>query len=183
MGREEGAKGGVVEDEAAPELQLDCLRPARSLAGALPQLRSRDTLVPMSAANLDVVRSIYEATGRGDFSAADWADPDIELELVDGPSPGRWVGIAGLAEAFSSILSAWDRFRIEADEIRELDAERVLALDRYEGTAKTSGVQLADVQAQGATLFHVQHSKVTKIVIYWERETGLADLGLASGRD
>ncbi len=133
----------------------------------------------MSSANLDVVRSIYEATARGDFSAAEWADPDIELDLVDGPSPGHWVGVAGLVEAFSSILSAWDRFRIEADEIRELDGERVLALDRYEGTAKSSGVQLADVQAQGATLFHVRHSKVTKIVIYWERETGLADLGLA----
>ncbi len=98
----------------------------------------------LSSANLDPVRSIYEATSRGDFSAAEWADPDIELELVDGPSPGRWVGIAGLS-----------------------------------GTAKASGVRLADVQPQGATLFEVRHNRVTKIVIYWERETRLADHGLA----
>lgn len=137
----------------------------------------------MSSANLDLVRSIYGATARGDFSKVEWADPDIELELVDGPSPGRWVGLAGLAKAFSGILSAWDDFRIQADEFRDLDGQRVLVLDRYNGSAKASGVRLADVQPRGATLFHVQHGRVTKMVVYWERETGLADLGLASERD
>jgi hypothetical protein len=35
--------------------------------------------------NLDLVRSIYAATVRGDFSTTEWADAEIELEVVDGP--------------------------------------------------------------------------------------------------
>ena len=135
------------------------------------------------SANLDLVRSIYAATVRGDFSTTEWADADIELEVVDGPSPGRWRGLAGLAEAFRAILNAWVDFRIGADEFRELDDQRVLVLDRYSGRAKVSGIQLAHVQPRGATLFHVRDGRVMKMVVYWERETGLADLGLGSQSD
>ena len=38
--------------------------------------------------NLDLVRSIYAAIGRGDYSSADWAHPEIESAMVEGPSPG-----------------------------------------------------------------------------------------------
>jgi hypothetical protein len=31
----------------------------------------------MSSANLELVRSIYEAWGRGDFRGTEWADPEI----------------------------------------------------------------------------------------------------------
>ena len=47
--------------------------------------------------NLDLVRSIYEAIGRGDYSEADWADPGIEYVIVDGPDPGSFTGRDGLA--------------------------------------------------------------------------------------
>ncbi len=135
----------------------------------------------MPSSNVDLVRSIYERTSRGDFSTPDWADPNIELELVDGPQPGSWSGIAGLAEAFRAILDTWDDFRIEADEFRELDGERVLVLDRYGGSARASGIQLSAIQPRGVSLFHVHAGRVCRMVIYWERDSGLADLGLAPG--
>ena len=58
----------------------------------------------MSSANLDLVRSIYAAWARGDFGSAEWADPEMEYEYADGPSPGAWKGIGGMAEGFRDFL-------------------------------------------------------------------------------
>ena len=83
-----------------------------------------------------------------------------------------------MAEALRAILNAWDDFRADADEFRELDDERVLVLTRRSGRGKTSGVELDKLQTRGATVFHVRDGRVTKMVVYWERDTGVDDLGL-----
>src|SRR5262249_35950725 len=56
------------------------------------------------------------------------ADAEIECVRPDGPSPGQWVGLAGMAEATRDWLNTWENSRAAVDEYRELDAERVLVL-------------------------------------------------------
>ena len=112
------------------------------------------------------------------FSKADWAHPEIEWVWADGPTPGRSTGPDGTAAAFRHWAAAWEDFRIEADEYRELDDERVLVLTRRSGRGKTSGLELDKLQTRGASVFHVCDGKVTRYVVYWDRDRALADLGL-----
>src|SRR2546426_4597217 len=107
----------------------------------------------MASANLDLVRSIFAAVERGDVSSAEWAHPEIEYVVADGPSPGSWTGLAGMAEGFRIWLSAWEDYRVEPEEYRELDDERVLVLLHNRGRGKTSGLDLEQMQAKGAHLF------------------------------
>jgi ketosteroid isomerase-like protein len=129
------------------------------------------------SANVEVVRSIYAAWGRGDFSRAEWAHPEIEYVLPDGPEPGSWMGITQMAQAFRDQLRAWEDYRVEASDFRELDDQRVLALVHFRASGKTSAVE---VDQEGAEIFHLREGKVTRLVAYWGRDRALADLGLAS---
>jgi ketosteroid isomerase-like protein len=129
------------------------------------------------SANLDLARSIYAAWERGDFSSAAWAHPQIEFVRADESWRGRWTGRDGMAEGWREFLSAWDDLRVQGDEYRELDNERVLVLTRQSGRGKTSGIDLAQMQSEGATLFHIRDGKVTRLVLYTSLEQALADLG------
>jgi ketosteroid isomerase-like protein len=133
----------------------------------------------MASANLDLVRSLYAAWERGDYSSIDWAHPQIEFVFPDGPTPGSWTGVAGMVKAWREFLSAWEEVSVEVEEYRELDGERVLVLVQYRGRGKTSGLELGQMLTKTAGLFHVRGGKVTRVVLYWDRETVLADLGLA----
>ena len=134
----------------------------------------------MASENLDLVRSIHAAWERGDYGSAEWADPEVEWVIADGPEPGRWTGVAGLAEAWRSFLSAWEELRVDAEEYRELDDERVLVLVWKRGRGKVSGLELADTRTKGASLFHVRDGKVTRLVLYYNAARALDDLGLAA---
>ena len=84
-----------------------------------------------------------------------------------------------MAEAWGAFLSAWEEYRTEVDEYRELDDERVLVLLHVIGRGKASGVQLGQVRTNAANLFHVRAGKVTRLVLWSDQERGLAELGLS----
>jgi ketosteroid isomerase-like protein len=128
--------------------------------------------------NLDLVRSIYAAWERGDFGSLDWADPDIEYVVMEGPNPGRWTGVAEVIDGFREFVGAWDALRVSATECRELDAERVLVLTRLSGHGKASGVALDQMGHRGADVLSVRDGKVTRFILYHNRDRALADLGL-----
>jgi ketosteroid isomerase-like protein len=128
--------------------------------------------------NLDLVRSLYTAWERGDWSSAEWAHPEIEFVSADGPAPFSVSGVGALAEAWREFLDTWDEWRVEAEDYRVLDDERVLVLVRIGGRGKASGLEVDQMSAKGANLFHIRDGKVTRLAIYWDRRRALADVGL-----
>jgi ketosteroid isomerase-like protein len=131
------------------------------------------------SANVDLVRSIYAAREGRDSGPTEWADAKIEFVFADGPEPGRWTGVTGMRGAWRDFMSAWEDYRLVVDELRELDHERVLVLGHYTGRGKASGVELGQVGAEGASVYHLRDGKVTKIVGYFDQKHALADLGIA----
>jgi ketosteroid isomerase-like protein len=133
----------------------------------------------MSQENVEIVRSIFAAWARGNSTSAEWAHPEIGLVIADGLTPGNWTGVAAMAEAWREALSAFEELPAEAEEYRALDDERVLVLMHFNGRGKTSGLEVGDIHMKGANLFHVRGGKVSKLVLYWDRERAFADFGLS----
>jgi ketosteroid isomerase-like protein len=128
--------------------------------------------------NVELVRTLYAAWERGDFGSADWADPGIEFVLADGPTPGSWVGVPAMAAAWGALIDSFEHLTVEAEEVRAVDARRVLVLTHNSGRGRASGVDIGGVSTHGANVFHLRDGLVAKLVVYWNRENALADLGL-----
>jgi ketosteroid isomerase-like protein len=127
--------------------------------------------------NLDLVRSIYEKWGRGDFSSTEWADARIEFAFLDGPEPGRWTGIAQMADVWRRVVSEFEGFRTEGARYRELENGRIAALTRFHGRAKRSGLELSQMPSDQLALFDVRDERVVRIELAWDAAV-LAHLGL-----
>ena len=82
-------------------------------------------------------------------------------------------------EGFNHFLSTWEDFRVQVDEYREVDDERLLVLHHFSGRGKTSGLELGELRPRTANLFHVRGDKITRLIAYYDRDAPLADLGLA----
>jgi hypothetical protein len=74
----------------------------------------------MASANLDLVRSIYVAWERGDFTSDEWVHPEIEVVFTDGPTPGSLRGITGFTDGWRDFLSTWEGLSLVVDEYLEL---------------------------------------------------------------
>jgi ketosteroid isomerase-like protein len=133
------------------------------------------TIIPPVSSNLDLVRSIYEPIEHGDYSKAEWADPEIEYAVVDALEPRTYTGLVGLAEAMRNLFSDIVDFSAEVDEYTEFDGDRVLLLTRWSGRGRKSGVP---VTRRCAEVFDIHDGKVTKITNYTDRDRALADLNL-----
>ena len=131
--------------------------------------------------NLDLVRSIYAAWERGDYSSVEWAHPEIEYVILRaaGLPSDNARGLTEMRDAARANIEVWAQLRIAAEEYREVDSERVLVLDDVSGRGKRSGLRIGEFGDGGAHLFHVRGGIVTRLVVYEDRDRALADLGLA----
>src|SRR4051812_39716751 len=97
----------------------------------------------MSAANVALIRGIYDGFVAGDAGAVLGAmSPDIvwnEAENFPYADGNPYVGPQAVAEGvFARCIGEWDRFGVDIEEI--LDAgDTIVALGRYSGGCKATG--------------------------------------------
>ena len=130
------------------------------------------------SSNLDLVKSIYVQWERGDWSSAEWADPEIVFEMVGGLMEGTWEGTAEMSRAWATMLNAWDDPKAIPEEFIEPDDGRVLVLLQNTGRGKGSGIEIGGISAKAANLFEIRDGRVKRLTLYWERERALEELGL-----
>ena len=112
--------------------------------------------------NVEVVRVIYAAIGRGDRATIRKSvDEDIRWEVLDGyPSGGTYTGFDAVFDKFfPGLLRHFDGWQARPDEF--LDAgEDVVVLGRYHGTAKATGRVL---DAPFAHIWHVVGGRAVRM--------------------
>jgi len=71
-----------------------------------------------------------------------------------------------MAESTRDFVSAWEDYRA------------VVVLAQRRGRGKLSGMELDQLGDGGINVMHVRSGRVTRMVLYSDRERALADLGL-----
>jgi ketosteroid isomerase-like protein len=113
--------------------------------------------------NLDIVKDVYAAFGRGDVPAVLGAmHPQVEWREAEGnpyePSGQAWVGHDVLMQKlFMRIGAEWDYFRAIPHTFHDA-GEAVIVELRYEGQYKSTGKTL---DAQACHVFTLRDGKIT----------------------
>ncbi|MFL5782273.1 MAG: hypothetical protein ACJ760_13245 [Thermoleophilaceae bacterium] len=82
-----------------------------------------------------------------------------------------------MAEGWRAFLGSWEALRGIVEAVRPIDPDRVFVLNGFSGRGKTSGLQVDHLHA--ATVFHLKGGKVTRLVVYFDRDNALEDLAPA----
>jgi ketosteroid isomerase-like protein len=130
----------------------------------------------MSRGNVEIVREIYRAWERGDFTSNEWADPEIEFHIRAGPDEAVHHGVDAMGYAWREWLGAWDEFKTEAREFIDL-GDDVLVLAEFRGRGKASGMPIEAMA--GAGLFSLRDGKVVRLGTYTDPAEALEAAGLS----
>lgn len=112
--------------------------------------------------NVEIVRGVYEAFGRGDIPSVLGAmDQNVEWREAEGnpyePSGKAWIGPdAVMQNLFVKIGADWDFFRVQPKEFHDAGDTVVVEL-RYDAKHKATGKSL---DAQVCHVFRVRDGKI-----------------------
>jgi ketosteroid isomerase-like protein len=132
----------------------------------------------MSEENVEIVRDATVAYNRGDLDACIeyWAD-DIDHRAVEGALDDR--GPIHGKDAVRAYLQDWidtfDDLRAEPVELIDAGEDQVVAVVRFGGRAKLSGVE---TDLTFAVLYTIRDGKIARGREYWTREEALEAAGL-----
>ena len=118
--------------------------------------------------NVDVLRGMYEAFGRGDIEAVLASfGPQIEWRQAESnpyePEGKPWIGPDAIVEnLFMKLGQEWDSFTVSPREFYDA-GEAVIVEGRYSGSYKATG---KSIDAQFCHVFKLREGKVTSFQQY-----------------
>lgn len=130
----------------------------------------------MSQANVELVKRLFAAVGRGDVEAViAGAAPDGVIDasrrILGG---GVYIGHRGMREYFAMLAEAWSDVRTEPEDF--IDAgESVVVPVRVVNTGRSSGLA---VEARAAWVAEIRKGEVARMTVYQSRADALEAVGV-----
>jgi ketosteroid isomerase-like protein len=124
--------------------------------------------------DLAVLERLKAEWSRGEFWDAEAYAEDVVF-VVSGPDAAEYHGVGELTAAWRDFLSAWEAFRIEPGRIVAGSEGVYVVLQRLQGRGKTSGLR---IDAEVAALVHMQHGRIDRLEMFWDREAALRAAGV-----
>ena len=96
----------------------------------------------MSEENVEIVRRLLEAVNRRDFDAMlATGDPEIEIVTL---MAGTYRGHAGWRQLVEQMAEEVSGFQFVPEDLIDVGQDRVVAVTRWVGTGRTSGIAVPD---------------------------------------
>ena len=128
-------------------------------------------LAGMSTANVELVRKIYEAWGRGN-SARDFIAPDVEYVNPNyAVEPGTRLG----RKSFAVVGDTYTDFDMQAERFIDAGGEDVVVLAHYRGSGRGSGVP---VEGEQGHIWAVRGGLATRFRWFQSHQEALEAAGL-----
>jgi ketosteroid isomerase-like protein len=133
----------------------------------------------VSQDKLQIVKSIYERWGEGDFRTPfDRFDAKVVFVMPpELPDAGTYLGKEALAEYSRGFLEPWTHIKIEAEELVPV-GDSVFASVRQHGAGDASG---AETEIRYFQLWSLRGDKVIRLEAFRDRAEALAAAGVLDG--
>jgi ketosteroid isomerase-like protein len=122
----------------------------------------------VSLANVELVRTMLEAWNEGGpedvvrYMADDHEWHEVEGRPETGSAPVRR-GRNSMQSSLNALFDAWESYRLEPEEVRDVDEERVLAIVREIARGRSSGLE---VESRWGYLMTIRDGLVVRVEAY-----------------
>ena len=123
----------------------------------------------------ETVRRAFEAFAARDLSALrELVAPDVELRPLVSVWQRSYRGLDGLEEWFGEVSKTWAEFEFMSDEVREIDADRILVKAHWRGCAVAGG---SEVGGPSAAVITFRDEKVVLADFFVNEDAAMAAVG------
>ena len=129
----------------------------------------------MSKQNVEIVRRMLDAFHRGDAEGSlACFDDEIVFDASRRVDGGIAHGHRELSRSLAEWLGAWEEWREEIDDIRDLGDDRVYMAATQRGRGKGSGLE---IENRYALIYEIEGDKITRMTLYTDPADAVEDAG------